>query len=191
MTKARTLATFDSTGLLTSSSSLDATKLTGNLPALNGSALTDLAGGGKVLQVIEGKTDAQTIVSSSNSYASDTLLTATITPTNAANSILCFVSQTLQKADETEQSRATLQLLINNNVECTFGDMLLYNHDASQESSDAGGTNLRVAGTTNALVYKTHLKKSVNSPNGAFYAGASFSGSTLARQSIILMEIAA
>jgi len=45
MTKARTLADyvpFDSTGLLTSDSALDATKLTGDLPALDGSALTGL-----------------------------------------------------------------------------------------------------------------------------------------------------
>lgn len=182
MTKARTLATFDTTNI--NPANLDAT---GTIP----SALLSGVGGGKVLQVIEGKTDAQTLVHSGNSYASDTLLTATITPTNAANSILCFVSQTLQKADTVQTSRATLQLLINNAVECTFGDMLLYNNDTEQESSDAGGTNLRVAGTTNALVYKTHLKKSVNSPNGAFYAGASHTGTALARQSIILMEIAA
>jgi len=42
MTKARTLASFDATGVLTSTSTLDATKLSGTLPALNGSALTDL-----------------------------------------------------------------------------------------------------------------------------------------------------
>ena len=45
MTKARTLANytpFDSSGVLTSTSSLDASLLTGNLPALNGAALTGL-----------------------------------------------------------------------------------------------------------------------------------------------------
>ena len=45
MTKARTLADFDSTGVLTSASTLDATKLSGNLPALNGSSLTNLPAG--------------------------------------------------------------------------------------------------------------------------------------------------
>jgi len=45
MTKARTLADFDSSGVLTSTSSLDATKLTGNLPALNGGSLTGLTTG--------------------------------------------------------------------------------------------------------------------------------------------------
>ena len=49
MTKARTLADyvpFDSTGVLTSASSLDATKLSGSLPELDGSALTNLPAGG-------------------------------------------------------------------------------------------------------------------------------------------------
>lgn len=48
MTKARTLADFNSAAVLTSTSSLDATKLTGNLPALNGSALTNLPAGGGI-----------------------------------------------------------------------------------------------------------------------------------------------
>ena len=49
MTKARTLADFvpfDSTGVLTSTSSLDAAQLTGNLPALDGSSLTNLPADG-------------------------------------------------------------------------------------------------------------------------------------------------
>ena len=42
MTKARTLADFNASGVLTSASTLDATKLTGNLPALSGASLTNL-----------------------------------------------------------------------------------------------------------------------------------------------------
>lgn len=45
MTKARTLADFNASGVLTSTSTLDATKLSGNLPALDGSALTSLTSG--------------------------------------------------------------------------------------------------------------------------------------------------
>ena len=45
MTKARTLASFDATGVLTSTSTLDATKLSGALPVLDGSALTNLPAG--------------------------------------------------------------------------------------------------------------------------------------------------
>ncbi len=46
MSKAFTLAGFDSSTALTSASTLDATKLSGTLPALDGSALTNLASGG-------------------------------------------------------------------------------------------------------------------------------------------------
>jgi hypothetical protein len=42
MTKARTLADFNAAGVLTSTSDLNAQKLTGNLPVLNASALTHL-----------------------------------------------------------------------------------------------------------------------------------------------------
>jgi hypothetical protein len=45
MTKARDLAVFDAAGVLTSTSNLNAQKLTGTLPALNASALTNLTSG--------------------------------------------------------------------------------------------------------------------------------------------------
>ena len=54
--------------LVTSQSTLDATKLSGNLPALNGSALTNIDGG-KILQVVNGTTtwvDAITKVKTDN-----------------------------------------------------------------------------------------------------------------------------
>ena len=68
MTKARTLADFDSSGVLTSTSSLDATKLTGNLPALNGASLTDLPAGGT-------NTPSFAITRGSNQTASDNIAT--------------------------------------------------------------------------------------------------------------------
>ena len=50
MTKARTLADLDASGVLTSASTLDATKLSGVLPALDGSALTSLPSSGAFVQ---------------------------------------------------------------------------------------------------------------------------------------------
>ena len=94
MTKARTLANFDSSGVLTSTSSLDASLLTGALPALNGSALTNLAAGGKVLQVVnevfthDKETTSQTFTSSSD-WAK-----ASITPTAANSKIYVQFSST-------------------------------------------------------------------------------------------------
>tara|TARA_B110000879_G_C10933600_1_gene416976 strand:+ start:53 stop:646 length:594 start_codon:yes stop_codon:yes gene_type:complete len=68
MTKARTLANLDSSGVLTSTSSLDATKLTGALPALNGASLTDLPAGGT-------NTPSFAITRSGNQTASDNTAT--------------------------------------------------------------------------------------------------------------------
>ena len=92
--------------LVTSQSTLDATKLSGNLPALNGSALTNLpsSGGGKILQVVSTtKTDIFSQSTSSNTAFYDiTNLSATITPNTSGNKILIFISLALG-ANQTTQ----------------------------------------------------------------------------------------
>ena len=71
--------------LVTSQSTLDATKLSGNLPALNGSALTNLSAG-KILQVVQATTTG------TNNYASvnfqNTVATVNITPVNSSSKFL-------------------------------------------------------------------------------------------------------
>ena len=64
--------------LVTSQSTLDATKLSGNLPALNGSALTNIDGG-KILKVYSVQTTSGQDITSS-SYVDITGLTITLTP---------------------------------------------------------------------------------------------------------------
>jgi len=97
MTKARTLADFNT-------ASIPASLLTGSLPALDGSALTDLAGGGKVLQVVQATDSTQR----SNAQASDvgnggaysknsTTLVANITPSSTSSKILIIASSTIYK----------------------------------------------------------------------------------------------
>ena len=101
-------ASISSSGAFTSTT-IDATKLTGNLPAVNGSALTNLTAanltgalpaisgaaltgisGGKVLQVIyqSGSTGITFTSSSSNLE----LESATITPAATSSKILCIAS---------------------------------------------------------------------------------------------------
>ncbi len=63
-----------------------ASKLTGALPAIDGSALTNLPGGGKVLQVIID--DHSTVQTLSSATYTDTSLSITITPTSATSTIL-------------------------------------------------------------------------------------------------------
>jgi len=82
-------ASISSTGAFTSTS-IDATKLTGNLPAISGASLTNLPGGGKVLQVVQTvfKADIRT---TSNAYQS-VGYSVTITPTSTSSKILVRVS---------------------------------------------------------------------------------------------------
>lgn len=65
-----------------------ASKLTGTLPAIDGSALTGISGG-KVLQVVHSKMarDGGTASTTSTSYI-DTGLSASITPTTSGNKII-------------------------------------------------------------------------------------------------------
>jgi hypothetical protein len=76
--------------LLTSSaySTLDATKLTGNLPAINGSALTNIDGG-KVLQVVTEKYSTDTNISTT-SYSN--VFSKSITPSVNTSKVLVLVS---------------------------------------------------------------------------------------------------
>jgi len=79
----RTITLPDSTGtVLDSTSTLDATKLSGDLPAIDGSSLT---GTGKVLQVVS-TTKTDTYSTSGDGDISG--LTATITPSSTSSKIL-------------------------------------------------------------------------------------------------------
>ena len=82
----RTLTLPDSTGEIVTATG-------GVLPALDGSNLTGISGGGKVLQVVQGTLtgDLGTASTSSTSYI-DSGLTASITPTTSGNHILVLVS---------------------------------------------------------------------------------------------------
>ena len=87
----RTITLPDSTGsILDSTSTLDATKLSGALPAIDGSALTNLPGGGKVLQVVSvAKTD--TFSTTSTTAVDITGMSVSITPTATTSKILVQV----------------------------------------------------------------------------------------------------
>ena len=80
MTKARTLADFDTT-------SINASVLTGTLPALNGSALTNLPASGKLLQVVSNNALSPISVNSQD-YNNHIYGTVSITPTATNSKIL-------------------------------------------------------------------------------------------------------
>ena len=82
-------ASISSAGAFTSTS-IDATKLSGALPAIDGSALTNLPGGGKVLQVVSvAKTD--TFSTTSTTAVDITGMSVSITPTATTSKILVQV----------------------------------------------------------------------------------------------------
>ena len=69
---------------------LDATKLSGNLPAISGASLTGISAG-KVGQVIHAVSSGEIDVNNSSSFV-DTNLEATITPTAATSKVLVWWS---------------------------------------------------------------------------------------------------
>ena len=73
------------------STSIDATKLSGALPAIDGSALTGMPAGGKVLQVVQA-TDATQINTSLTTSEVDLPLLGTITPTSSSSKILVMLT---------------------------------------------------------------------------------------------------
>ena len=156
-----------------------ASKLTGALPAIDGSALTGITTG-KVLQVVNADYASQ-LVSNSSSWV-DTGLTATITPSSTTSKILVEVHQS--------------------GMECrndTVVDVSLYRGASEIQSflidgGWTGNTNpnrfgsatcskLDSPATTSAVVYKTMFRGT-----GANDVRVQSSGS---RSSITLMEIGA
>jgi len=79
-------ASISSAGLLTSTT-IDATALTGNLPAIDGSSLTGI-GGGKVLQVVSTTKTDTFYTATSGSWVDITGLSASITPASTSNKVL-------------------------------------------------------------------------------------------------------
>ena len=98
-------------------STLDATKLTGNLPSINGSALTNLSAG-KVLNVVTASFAGQ--VGTTSTSWSGTGITASITPSSTSNKVLVMANFTVH------------------NSQADYGNFQsIFRGDA-----DSGGTNL-------------------------------------------------
>jgi hypothetical protein len=97
MTKARTLAGFNT-------AAIPASVLTGTLPALNGSALTNLPAGGKIGQVEFANFDSNTSITSINSQTA-TYLTDQITPSASSSKVEVIMDVTYQIASQDVDGR--------------------------------------------------------------------------------------
>ena len=166
-------ASISSTGAFTSTS-IDATKLSGALPAIDGSALT---GVGKVLQVVQAIRNTN-FSSSATSYT-DTGLSGSITPSSTSSKILVFVSQ------QGFHSGSAADVSLNIVRGSTQVTEIYYQHKPAEQAYMSNQIQyLDSPSTTSAVTYKTQVK---NTQGRTIY----FSWGSTGNSYITLMEIGA
>ncbi len=150
-------ASIDSSGNFTSTS-IDATKLSGALPAIDGS---DLTGVGKVLQVVQGTYSTE--VNTTSSTYTDTGLSASITPSSTSSKILVLVDQPTwveRSGGESVSARAKLLRDTTSIVE-HFGALHLeagLNNEIDRSITTSITFNyLDSPASTSAITYKTQV----------------------------------
>ena len=168
--------------LVTSQSTLDATKLSGNLPALNGSALTNLDAG-KILQVKQ-TTKSNTFETTSSSYIDIPDLSVSITPASTSNKIL-FISSVNFGANQTGQNNFYQVMRDSTTISATAQSIRSSDTAVVQSYSSI---ILDSPSSTSALTYKIQVK-----PESGNAVGVNRNiGNTLYGFSTILcMEVAA
>ena len=142
------------------------------------------AGGGKVLQVVQGTTT--TSVNNSTTTYADSTLTATITPSLSTSKVLVIISQNdCYKSSGATANGITLQLVRGATGIYLFGDSELFTGTAIQNNGCIGASYLDSPATTSATTYKTQFKNQVASAAVGVQAGGA------ATSTIILLEIGA
>jgi len=142
---------------------------------------TPAAGGGKVLQVVQGTTT--TNASNSTTTMADTNLSASITPSAATSKILVIVSQHSEKTNGNAGNTIALRLM-RGATEVFINQYLLYTNSTVIGRGLQSFTYLDSPSTTSATTYKTQFANDGN--NAAVSVQSSSQMST-----IILMEIGA
>ena len=162
---------------------LAASKLTGALPAIDGSSLTNLPAGGKVLQVVNYLHNSSGTSSTSTTTWADTGLTATITPSSASSKILVFVAHG-GCGKQSGNSRLMLQLLRGSTVVSDIENICAYDNASGDNAVGTVSCNyLDSPNTTSAVTYKTQLK--------TYSTGTVFVGWGSCDAYITLMEVSA
>ena len=178
----RTITLPDSTGsILDSTSTLDATKLSGALPAIDGSALTNLPGGGKVLQVVTA-TDTTATSTTGTSFVA-TGLSASITPSSTSSKILAMSSQDWYIYGNDATTRAYTALYRDSTM-LKDGQVGEYISGTSYISGSTSHIVLDSPSTTSSVTYSTKLR--VHGVNTTI-----FTESDSRKGTITLMEIGA
>ena len=175
-----------------------ASKLTGALPAISGAALTNLPGGGKVLQVVSGH-KSDTFTTTSASFTDITGLTATITPSSTSSKILVICSIAVSNASATYGTQIRL---LRGATSIAGGDLAgsrqqsigQYSMSVTHQVSSITTNYLDSPASTSATIYKA--QGLTQSGSGGLYINRSGDDADVSQHgryasTITLMEIGA
>ena len=156
------------------------------LPAVSGANLTNLPGGGKILQVVQGLTGSDTATSNTDWTA--TALTANITPSSSNSKIIIMANGLFDNNGGGSQGDGAIYRdstrLTSSGASGSFGG--IYLSDPSQRLFGMLSTSILDApSTTNQITYKLYIK---HSGPGSTYVTFNSQGGT---GYIILMEVSA
>jgi hypothetical protein len=157
------------------------------------------AGGGKVLQVVQVETNAQTTVASTS--FTDTSLSATITPTSATSKILVLISQSVYASQKKttggqNYNYAVVKLLRGATDIRDFGYVKTFASPSITDLDMHSGATvflqyLDSPATTSATTYKTQGKSGRTTDGALVQFQISFSGSDQGYSAMTLLEIGA
>lgn len=126
----------------------------GNIPALDGSALTNLNSSG-IQQIVNNySTSAYSI--SNNSYLEDSALTGTITPTSTSSKILIHLTDGVQLQSASQAFYQKIGRTIGGGSETNISGDLKYESSATQFRM-LGWWFVDAPATTSAVVYKRYF----------------------------------
>ena len=176
-----------------------ASKLTGALPAISGASLTNLPGGGKVLQVLQ--VENGTLGNTTSGTYQNTSIAVSITPSATTSKVLVFATvYTGVTRNDSQKYGATIRLIetVSSDVYPTGTDGNFGNNLITFPSGFLGfiggtisGNWLHSPASTSALTYKVQFKSwsgtntaYINTPDGSTNWGA-------LKSTITVMEIGA
>ena len=172
-----------------SASALDATILTGNLPAINGASLTNV-GGGKVNQVLQ-YTAAAAVNTNSTSYVNFGSMAVAITPSATSSKILLMHAPPSQLYIDNTTNMAHIALFRDSTNITTLGHNNSFAaYDKTNYKEGSAITYLDSPNSTSEITYR--VKAKVDNANMTFVYGTHYSNGAQPRQaSFTVMEIAA
>ena len=137
--------------------SIPAANITGTLPAISGANLTNLPGGGKILQVVESTSDTM-VTTTSGSNAESDLITISITPASASNKVLLFVTFVGQ-ANPSTNSKGHVRLYRGTSSGTLILELKQGSGDAEYRTLNMTGSKLDSPNTTSAQTYTVTIAR--------------------------------